>query len=72
MGPLSAATAAGATPLHSALYSSAVRGSSSLFDVVSGTNGTCGAVCTATAGYDTVTGVGSPRRGLDVVLRDLP
>ncbi len=29
-------------------------------DVTSGTNGTCGAVCTAGPGYDTVTGLGSP------------
>lgn len=71
-GPLTATNAAGATPLHSAVYSSAVRSSTSLFDVVSGANGTCGAVCAATAGYDMVTGVGSPRRGLDAVLRDLP
>ena len=71
-GPLVAATSTGATPLHTALYSSAVRSSPSLFDVVSGTNGTCGGVCTAAAGYDTVTGLGSPRRGLDVVLRDQP
>jgi subtilase family serine protease len=29
-------------------------------DIASGTNGTCGAVCTAAPGYDTVTGLGSP------------
>jgi subtilase family serine protease len=29
-------------------------------DIVSGTNGTCGALCTAGAGYDFVTGLGSP------------
>jgi subtilase family serine protease len=29
-------------------------------DIISGTNGTCGAICTATIGYDFVTGVGSP------------
>ena len=29
-------------------------------DIVSGTNGTCGALCTAGAGYDFVTGFGSP------------
>jgi hypothetical protein len=50
------------------VYSSAVR--AALFDVTAGTNGTCGAVCTAGTGYDAVTGVGSPRRGIDVVLRD--
>ena len=29
-------------------------------DIVSGTNGTCGALCTAGPGYDFVTGLGSP------------
>lgn len=33
------------------------------FDVKSGSNGTCGAVCTATRGYDFVTGLGSPNAG---------
>ena len=28
--------------------------------VTSGTNGTCGALCTASAGYDYVTGIGTP------------
>jgi subtilase family serine protease len=65
---LAAATAAGATPLHTAIYSAAAR--AAMFDVSTGTNGTCGLVCTARTGYDTVTGVGSPRRGIDVVLRD--
>ena len=68
-GPLSAVTASGATPLHTALYTSGA-GSSSLADIVVGANGTCGAVCSALPGYDAVTGLGSPRRGLDVVLRD--
>ncbi len=30
-------------------------------DITSGTNGTCGSVCTASAGWDFVTGLGSPR-----------
>ncbi|MDE1842850.1 MAG: fibronectin type III domain-containing protein, partial [Thaumarchaeota archaeon] len=30
-------------------------------DITSGTNGNCGAVCTAITGYDEVTGLGSPR-----------
>jgi subtilase family serine protease len=38
---------------------------SSLGDVTSGANGTCPAVCTAAPGYDFVTGLGSPRAGLD-------
>lgn len=70
--PLTATTASGATPLHTALYSGPVRTGAGMFDVLTGSNGTCGAVCSARTGYDTVTGVGSPRRGLDVVLRDLP
>jgi subtilase family serine protease len=32
-------------------------------DVKSGSNGACGAVCTATRGYDFVTGLGSPNAG---------
>ncbi len=36
------------------LYTSTFR------DITSGTNGSCGAVCTAVAGYDYVTGLGSP------------
>ena len=30
-------------------------------DITSGTNGSCGANCTAVAGYDLVTGIGSPK-----------
>lgn len=30
-------------------------------DITSGTNGTCGTLCTAVSGYDYVTGLGSPR-----------
>ena len=33
---------------------------SALHDITSGTNGTCGAECTAGPGYDLVTGLGSP------------
>ncbi|MBI3459326.1 hypothetical protein HY009_00080 [Candidatus Acetothermia bacterium] len=39
----------------SAVYASNYR------DITAGTNGTCGSVCTATTGYDFVTGLGSPR-----------
>lgn len=44
------------------LYSDAKLSSASSFfrDITSGTNGTCGSVCTAVSGYDTVTGLGSP------------
>jgi subtilase family serine protease len=66
--PLVADGGNGTTPLHSRLYGSG----GPLFDVVSGANGTCGSVCQAGPGYDMVTGVGSPRTGLDVFLRDGP
>ena len=33
-------------------------------DITSGTNGSCGALCTAKAGYDFVTGIGSPKANL--------
>ncbi|HSX05679.1 MAG TPA: S53 family peptidase [Candidatus Saccharimonadales bacterium] len=44
------------------LYQDATLVNSAAFfrDITSGTNGLCGAVCTAAAGYDTVTGLGSP------------
>ncbi|HLZ92088.1 MAG TPA: S53 family peptidase [Candidatus Acidoferrum sp.] len=32
-----------------------------LHDITSGTNGSCGTLCTATTGYDYVTGLGSPQ-----------
>lgn len=66
-GPLAAVTSTGATPLHSGLY-----GSRPVRDIAVGTNGSCGLLCTAGIGYDAVTGLGSPRRGLDLVLRDVP
>jgi hypothetical protein len=45
------------------------RGQRAAADIVVGANGTC-VVCSALPGYDTVTGLGSPARGLDVVLRN--
>lgn len=33
-------------------------------DITSGTNGSCGTLCKATAGYDYVTGIGSPQANL--------
>ena len=65
---LSSSTSTGKTPLHTAMYSSGVR--AALFDVTAGTNGTCGVVCSAVPGYDAVTGLGSPRTGIDAALRD--
>ncbi|WP_115977100.1 PQQ-binding-like beta-propeller repeat protein [Streptomyces sp. 3212.3] len=43
-------------------------GSTSLRDITSGSNGRCGAECTAGPGYDTVTGLGSPTAGVDAAL----
>jgi subtilase family serine protease len=45
---------------------------SGLADITSGTNGSCGAVCTAGPGYDFVTGLGSPRPGIDTALAAAP
>lgn len=46
----------------------ALNGNSALYDVTSGSNGGCGAICTAGSGYDFVTGLGSPRQGIDTAL----
>ena len=43
-----------------------------LYDITSGSNGTCGAICTAGPGYDFVTGLGSPRPGIDSALAAAP
>src|SRR2546425_164207 len=50
------------TPLSgpAAIYSVWTPSSPNFLDISSGTNGPCGAVCTAVPGYDYVTGVGSP------------
>ncbi|MGI5227720.1 S53 family peptidase [Actinoallomurus sp. CA-142502] len=45
---------------------------SGLADVTTGGNGSCGAVCTAGPGYDFVTGLGSPRAGIDTALAAAP
>lgn len=59
-GILAAGAAAGKTALQgdAAIYGGG--SSSSLRDITSGTNGTCGTDCTAGTGYDLVTGLGSP------------
>jgi subtilase family serine protease len=58
-GILAAGAAAGQSTLQgdSHIYAG---GSANLRDITSGTNGTCGTACTAGAGYDLVTGLGSP------------
>ncbi|MGY5014256.1 hypothetical protein ACWDFR_05550 [Streptomyces sp. 900105755] len=45
--------------------------STSLRDITSGSNGRCGAECTAGPGYDTVTGLGSPVAGVGAALAAL-
>jgi subtilase family serine protease len=69
--------AAGKTRLNAAglqasaaLYS--LAGTSSMFDVAYGSNGSCGDVCSAGAGFDAVTGIGSPRAGIDAALAARP
>jgi subtilase family serine protease len=48
--------------LHSPLYDAASRQyGKRFFDIKSGSNGSCGAVCKAAKGYDFVTGFGSPK-----------
>ena len=50
------------TGMNDGLYSAAKRNYRNNFhDVTTGTNGSCGVLCTATAGYDYVTGLGSPQ-----------
>lgn len=49
------------TPTNTAIYSIAKTAYAANFrDIVSGTNGNCGSLCTAGPGYDFVTGLGSP------------
>jgi len=46
---------------------------SGLADIATGaTNGSCGARCTVSTGYDAVTGLGSPRPGIDTALAAAP
>jgi subtilase family serine protease len=49
------------TPTNAAIYHIASTAYSTNFrDITSGTNGSCGTLCTASTGYDFVTGLGSP------------
>lgn len=51
----------GLSSTNPSFYADAAQSWSAYFrDIVSGSNGSCGIVCTASAGYDTVTGLGSP------------
>ena len=58
-----AGTKATLSSTNNAVYSVASGGnlSSNFHDIVSGTNGSCGTLCTAVTGYDYVTGLGSPQ-----------
>jgi subtilase family serine protease len=46
---------------NNSLYAIAKTTYSDYHDIHSGNNGTCGSLCNSVAGYDTVTGIGSPR-----------
>ena len=53
------------TPAAKAIYGL----TSGMSDVSTGSpNGSCGNICTVSVGYDAVTGLGSPRAGIDVAL----
>ena len=67
--PLAAVTSSSGLSAQSALYSL----TSGLADITTGsTNGACGAVCTVGPGYDFLTGLGSPRKGIDIALAASP
>ena len=53
-----ATSSASTSPFYNAALGSAYA--TNYTDILSGANGTCGSVCTATSGYDFATGVGSP------------
>ena len=53
-----ATSSASTSPFYNAAASSVYA--SNYLDIISGTNGTCGSICTANSGYDFATGVGSP------------
>ena len=58
--------AAGKAPLqalNTSLYAAANESSylNNYHDITSGTNGTCGILCSAATGYDYITGLGSPQ-----------
>jgi subtilase family serine protease len=61
--PIIGAVYALANNLGATTYGSLSYGAPGLFDVTSGSNGSCGGsyLCTAVAGYDGPTGNGSPR-----------
>ena len=63
--PLAAVTSTSALQTGTDIYGL----TSGIADITSGAaNGTCGSICTTKVGYDTVTGLGSPRTGIDTAL----
>ncbi|HXX20644.1 MAG TPA: S53 family peptidase [Candidatus Acidoferrum sp.] len=56
-----AARKANLSSTDTSLYSVGKASASDFHPITQGTNGTCGALCTATAGYDYVTGLGTPQ-----------
>ena len=65
---LAAQPTTGVFMAHSNIYAL----TSGLADITSGSNGTCGALCSAGPGFDFVTGKGSPRAGIDAALTARP
>jgi subtilase family serine protease len=65
----SSTTSTNPTPAGKAIYGLTTN----LSDIASGAaNGACGTICTASVGYDAVTGLGSPRAGIDAALAATP
>lgn len=62
---LAAQPTSGVFKAHASIYGL----TTGLADITVGTNGACGTICTAKAGYDFVTGRGSPRKGIDAALK---
>jgi subtilase family serine protease len=62
---LAAQPTTGVYKAHSAIYGL----TTGLADIVSGTNGACGVICSAATGFDFVTGKGSPRQGIEAALK---
>lgn len=61
-GMRKAAGKANIGPAFNAVYTAAKSNyGSDVHDITTGTNGTCGTLCTTAGGYDYVTGLGSPR-----------
>lgn len=58
--------ATAASSINSLLYKLGVSSTyaTNYHDIVTGTDGTCGATCTAAAGFDYVTGLGSPKANI--------